>query len=329
MSGGTSMTATSGSALRNESHAGAVGQPLVSIGIPSYNRAEGLRRVLRQVLVQTYKNLEVIVSDDASPDPGVFEVAREFAERDPRVRAIRHDVNLGAVRNHDYCLGAARGKYFAWVHDDDELPAEYVEKCVEALESDANLVLVGPKCDRFLEDRPWMSYAEWSSVGQTTFRRLRDLARLAYHHHSLFEQYLSGVFVRRSLPARMSSDFKSQMHLFFHVSAYGSIGHVPSITLRKNTTHRNLDGYATGSMYRRHRWLAWFRDDVPRSIQQSAPITWQMLGMTWRSSQLSLIEKLRLAGTILRLFVQRSVLYDLKRAVTREAPWRPPLRSEA
>jgi glycosyltransferase involved in cell wall biosynthesis len=56
-------------------------EPLVSVGIPCYNRPEGLKRTLECITGQTYKNLEIIVSDNCSPDPEVERVGREYASR--------------------------------------------------------------------------------------------------------------------------------------------------------------------------------------------------------------------------------------------------------
>lgn len=55
--------------------------PLVSVWIPCYNRPEGLKRTLECITGQTYKNLEIIVSDNCSPDPEVERVGREYASR--------------------------------------------------------------------------------------------------------------------------------------------------------------------------------------------------------------------------------------------------------
>lgn len=108
-------------------------EPLVSVGIPCYNRPEGLRRTLECITKQTYRNLEIIISDNCSPDPDVEKIGREYAEKDKRVRYIKQIENIGAWRNFQFVLDKANGEYFMWTADDDECLLEFVEinlKCI-------------------------------------------------------------------------------------------------------------------------------------------------------------------------------------------------------
>lgn len=105
---------------------------LISIGIPTYNRAKGnLRKVIERALGQTYTNIEVIVSDNCSAD-NTPEVVQSFD--DPRLRYFRQETNIGANNNFNYCLNQARGEYFLLFHDDDMIDPDFVETCMAALE---------------------------------------------------------------------------------------------------------------------------------------------------------------------------------------------------
>lgn len=110
---------------------------VVSIGIPTYNRPVGLRRTLDCMLAQTYGALEILVSDNASPDEEVAKVCREYAERDLRIRVFRQSNGLGIVGNFQFVLAAATGTYFMWAADDDEWEPNFVEACVGQLEQGA------------------------------------------------------------------------------------------------------------------------------------------------------------------------------------------------
>ncbi|SEQ32149.1 Glycosyl transferase family 2 [Devosia sp. YR412] len=109
------------------------GELLVSIGIPTYNRADLLDRRLENVLGQTYQNLEVIVSDNASPNPEVARVVQKWCSRDTRVKSFRQTTNIGATGNFLFVMDQAVGEYFAWAADDDEWDKDYIEITVSGI----------------------------------------------------------------------------------------------------------------------------------------------------------------------------------------------------
>ena len=110
---------------------GSTSDPLVSIGIPTYNRAAGnLRKVIERSLNQTYRNVEVIVSDNCSSDE-TPELVRSI--EDTRLRYFRQEANIGPNNNFNYCLNQARGEYFLLFHDDDMIDEDFVEACISTL----------------------------------------------------------------------------------------------------------------------------------------------------------------------------------------------------
>ena len=107
---------------------------LVSIGIPTYNRARGnLRKVIERALGQTYTNIEVIVSDNCSTD-NTPELVQSFD--DSRLRYFRQETNIGPNKNFNFCLNQARGEYFLLFHDDDMIDQDFVEVCMSSLKPD-------------------------------------------------------------------------------------------------------------------------------------------------------------------------------------------------
>ena len=123
---------------------------LVSVGIPTYNRARSLERAVRSALVQEGPEIEVVVSDDGSSDDTAQLLERLSAD-DPRLRHVRQPRNLGHARNFQVVFELSRGDYFMWLSDDDELEPGYVRHCLEALEADPQLVGV---CGRGRYHRP-------------------------------------------------------------------------------------------------------------------------------------------------------------------------------
>ena len=107
--------------------------PLVSIGIPTYNRPEGLHRTLECITGQSYRNLEIIVSDNCSPGVDTENVVKEFQRDDPRIHYFRQDENRGAAGNFAFVLEKATGDYFMWATDDDERDQDFIKSCVNLL----------------------------------------------------------------------------------------------------------------------------------------------------------------------------------------------------
>ena len=101
--------------------------PLVSIMVPVYNRRQLLADCLKSALAQTCRDLEVVVVDNASSD-GTWDVCREFARADSRVRIFRNSENIGPVRNWQRCFREARGRYGKLLFSDDVLSSHYLEK---------------------------------------------------------------------------------------------------------------------------------------------------------------------------------------------------------
>lgn len=113
-------------------------KPLVSVGIPTYNRPEGLRRTLACITGQTYRNLEIIVSDNCSPDSETEMVVREFMSKDSRIQYFCQVENKGAAFNFKFVLEKATGEYFMWAADDDEWSPNFVTTCLKHIGENAS-----------------------------------------------------------------------------------------------------------------------------------------------------------------------------------------------
>jgi glycosyltransferase involved in cell wall biosynthesis len=123
----------------------------VSIGMPVYNGAKWLPSTIRSVLAQTFRDFELVISDNASTD-GTEAVCRDFAARDPRVRYSRNAENIGLANNFNRAFQLAQGTYFKWMSCGDLLEPRFVERCVAALDERRELVLVYPATRLFTDD---------------------------------------------------------------------------------------------------------------------------------------------------------------------------------
>lgn len=111
----------------------------VSVVVPTRNRAESLERAVASVLSQTYRDLEVIVVDDASTDR-TPEVVAGLASGDPRVRVVRHGKQTGAARARNDGADAARGPILAFLDDDCVWDARKLDLQLPRLRRDCGVV---------------------------------------------------------------------------------------------------------------------------------------------------------------------------------------------
>lgn len=115
--------------------------PLVSIVLPVRNGADTLEGVAESVLAQTYGNLELVISDNASTD-GTQDVCRRLASADHRVVLRRHPTNVGLLNNFAGAAATATGEFVRWIGDDDALEPEYVARALAAFAEDPRRVVV-------------------------------------------------------------------------------------------------------------------------------------------------------------------------------------------
>jgi glycosyltransferase involved in cell wall biosynthesis len=118
-------------------------RPLVTIGIPTYNRADSyLPQALGSAVGQTYPNVEIVVSDNCSSDR-TEEVVKGFDH--PGIRYFKQERNIGPVANFNVCLEHARGAYFLMLHDDDLIDPDFLDVCLSAAQdrTDYGLIRTG------------------------------------------------------------------------------------------------------------------------------------------------------------------------------------------
>lgn len=105
---------------------------MVSIGMPVYNDREFLAKSIESLLNQTYKDFELLISDDCSTD-GSMMICEFFARQDSRIKYIRQSITLGISRNMEFLLANATGQYFMWAADDDLWHPNFISNLLEAL----------------------------------------------------------------------------------------------------------------------------------------------------------------------------------------------------
>jgi glycosyltransferase involved in cell wall biosynthesis len=108
------------------------GKPLISVGLPTYNKASYLRQTIETILNQSFRNFELIISDDESQDDSMS-ICEEFSLHDSRVRLFKQDHNLGMIENFDFVLNKSRGKYFIWISGDDFIDQNWLDVLLKGM----------------------------------------------------------------------------------------------------------------------------------------------------------------------------------------------------
>lgn len=123
--------------------------PLVTIGIPTFNRAALVNDCVKSALAQSYSNIEVVVSDNASTDD-TSAALKSFD--DPRLRVVTNPENVGHVGNFNRCLREAKGDYFVLLCDDNTLEPTFLEKCVRLANAEPGIPIVMAAYDILMVD---------------------------------------------------------------------------------------------------------------------------------------------------------------------------------
>ena len=125
--------------------------PLVSICIPTYNVEKYIAETLNSLANQSYKNIEIIVSDNASMDRSA-EIVQDFAAKDPRIKFLQNKTNIGYVNNINELVDSAASEYIAIYHGDDVYESNIVEKEIRVLLNEKQIGGVFVKHRSFYED---------------------------------------------------------------------------------------------------------------------------------------------------------------------------------
>ncbi|HTF17593.1 MAG TPA: glycosyltransferase family 2 protein [Chryseolinea sp.] len=126
---------------------------MVSIVLVTYNRAKRLRLSIRDILKQTFRDFELIICDDCSPDD-TEQVCREFEEMDSRIRYFRHSQNKQMPANLNFGIQQARYEYIAILHDGDRFRSDLIEQWYRGISEHDNVgVVFNTLADSDVDDR--------------------------------------------------------------------------------------------------------------------------------------------------------------------------------
>jgi glycosyltransferase involved in cell wall biosynthesis len=112
------------------------------IGIPVFNGEAFISKALDSIIGQAFCDWHLLIADNCSDD-NTEKIAREYVSRDQRISYIRHSSNIGAISNFLFLLNSAESDYFMWAAADDEWSKDYLQCCINTLDSCPNVQCVG------------------------------------------------------------------------------------------------------------------------------------------------------------------------------------------
>lgn len=123
---------------------------MVSVVIPLYNVERYVERCLKSVLTQSYKDVEIVIVDDASTDQSL-RIAEHYQEAHSNIRIFRHKHNLGPMSTRQDGYMSALGDFILFLDADDALPADAVKTLVERQRETGADIVMGDLLKRFTD----------------------------------------------------------------------------------------------------------------------------------------------------------------------------------
>lgn len=116
-------------------------EKLLSIIVPAYNGEKYLEKCITSIIDQSYKNLEIILIDDKSPDLS-GEICEKFAMKDDRIKVFHNKENMGIYGTRNKGISIASGDYVTFVDDDDYIEKTMYQKMMQKFEENQEVDLV-------------------------------------------------------------------------------------------------------------------------------------------------------------------------------------------
>ena len=149
-------------------------QPLISVIIPVYGVEKYIAQCLESVINQTYKNLEIILVDDGSPDR-CGKICDEYQKKDGRIRVI-HKKNEGVARARNDGLDCATGDYISFIDSDDWIAPDAYEKLYRGLQENGADCAIGG-CVNVIEKDVKLEYPADSFTRKTECRDSKEVVK--------------------------------------------------------------------------------------------------------------------------------------------------------
>lgn len=182
-------------------------EPLISIGIPVQNGFHNktrdnidLEKALDSVLKQSYKNIEIIISNNCSIDKTKMFLDK-ISKTDKRIKLFNQKKEISGGENFQFVLDQSKGKYFRWNAADDFMSIDYIKDNFNFLENNQDYVASSSKF--FFENDKNNYYSH--SLNENLYGRLKHFFNIRYSSHNVFFSLIRNDTLKKT--SKMSNDY--------------------------------------------------------------------------------------------------------------------------
>jgi glycosyltransferase involved in cell wall biosynthesis len=208
--------------------------PKVSVIMPVYNGEKYLREAVESILMQSIEDFEFIIVDDSSTDKSP-EILNGYLQRDHRIKMIRNIQNIGLTRSLNRAIKEAKGEYIARMDADDIAMKQRLEKQVEFMEVNPDVLLLGTAYDEI---------DEYGNIGGTKIFPTSDrlLREVLIKYNPFFH---ASVIIRTSALKKAglyNEDIPraQDYELWFRLSGSGKIGNLSDRLMKRRYDRENI-----------------------------------------------------------------------------------------
>lgn len=166
-------------------------QPLISVIVPIYKVEKYLKKCVDSIINQTYKNLEIILVDDGSPD-NCPKICDEYAKQDGRIKVI-HLKNGGAGRARNIGYMNSSGDFISYIDSDDVISADFFEYLFDLFEEDVDVT----ECEYVSFDNETLNFSSSEKIKNKEYSMIDAMRE--HINESVFRQVIWNKLYRRKV----------------------------------------------------------------------------------------------------------------------------------
>jgi len=228
----------------------------VSVLIPCYHQAQFLPEALDSVLRQDFQDLEVIASDDASPD-NTFSVLQDYSRRDSRIRIFHQPSNLGMVKNWNFCLLQARGEAVKLMGGDDRLNrSDCLSRQWDSLQTPGVALAASA---RNIIDHSSCKLESLVNLPSGVFSQEKIIPKILEHQDNLIGEPVCCLFRRSDALRGFSKSIKqnTDIEMWLHLLQRGGLAYdsEPLVEFRRHFNQASQQNWMSGLALEEHRLL--------------------------------------------------------------------------